>query len=103
MNKRYYKKHFLICKDDQGKNIYAGDTVELFVPMETSTPWQSIVYWDMLHGAWVDSHPTHVNMLGNKMRTLYPLLNQAAIPIYIYGVEDPEIKIGYVKKIKSCI
>lgn len=34
MNIKQYKKRYLICKDDFGKNIYAGDTVELYCPIE---------------------------------------------------------------------
>lgn len=100
MNKRQFKKKYLLCKDSFGKNIYAGDTVEIYFPIEMSTPWQSQVAWDMLHGAWVDFHPVHVKMGLGKMRELYPLLRSETVPIYTHGVEKPEYKTSYVKVIK---
>lgn len=103
MNLRQYKSKYLICKDDYGKNIYAGDTVELYCPFEMSSTWSSIVYWSMLHGAWVDAHPGH-KMLSrnpNEKRELAPLLGQLEYDIYHYGEEEPSKMKGYCKKIKS--
>jgi len=97
-----YKKKYLIYKDDFGKNIYAGDTVELFCPMEISTKWESLVYWSMLHGAWVDSHPSHKIMFGeNSQRTLSSMINQQEWNICDFDSDIPTKYKGYCKKIKS--
>lgn len=100
MNKRQFKKKYLLCKDSFGKNLYAGDTVEIYVPMEMRSSWQSQIAWDMLHGAWVDCHPGHVKMGLGRMRELYSLLEPITIPIFIYGKEEPEYKTSYVKLVK---
>lgn len=78
MNKRQYKKKYFICKDDNGKMIYAGDTVEVQRSMETRTPHQSVVYWNRLHGAFVDEHPTHTKLKGGKQyhQFLYKYLSR---------------------------
>lgn len=103
MNKRQYKKKYAICEDDNGKMIYAGDTVELWIPMETKKPHQSIVYFSMLEGAYVEDSPAHDFMNGGKRgyRNLSWYLNQETFPIYTYGVEEPEYKKGYCIKVKS--
>jgi hypothetical protein len=103
MNKRQYKKRYAICEDDNGKMIYAGDTVELWIPMETKNPHQSIVYFNMLDGAYVESSPAHDFMNNGKRgyRKLSGYLNQKAIPIYDYEKEEPEYKKGYCIKVKS--
>jgi len=95
-----YKKKYLICKDDFGKNIYVGDTVELFCPLEFSTTWKSIVYWSMLSGAWVD-FPTIFIDTPNPQRILYSLLNQQEYNICDVDSDIPIKYKGYCKKIKS--
>ena len=44
MTIREYKKRYYICEDDFGNKLYAGDTVELYSPMELNTSWMSIIY-----------------------------------------------------------
>lgn len=62
----------LICKDCFGEDIRVGDTVELFVGFETKTSWVSKVYWNMLDGAYVESHPAHIKMgIGGGRRLSY--------------------------------
>lgn len=86
-----------------GKNIYVGDTVELYCPVEIKSSWTSIVYWSMLYGAWVDSHPSHKILHNNPnlQRELYSLLNQEEYNIYTVGENTPTLYKGYCKKIKS--
>ena len=60
MTIREYKKRYRICEDVEGKTIYAGDTVELYNGVEMRSSWTSLVYWNMVDGAYVDSHPGHV-------------------------------------------
>ena len=103
MNIRQYKKKYLICKDDFGKNIYVGDTVELYCPIEVKSPWTSIVCWSMLHGAWVDSHSAHRALSQNpeQQRMLYNLIGQEEWNICTVGEDIPTSYKGYCKKIKS--
>jgi len=107
MNKRQHKKEYWICKVDDGKMIYAGDTVELWLPYETARPYQSVVYWDRLHGALVDRHPSHRWMEGGgNYRRLSEYLNQdkQGFPLYSFdddGNETVEYRVGYCKKVKS--
>ena len=99
---KQYKKKYFICKDDFGNKIYAGDTVELSCPQETSTTWTSIVHWNMLDGAFVDAHPAHKAMgLGSDNRTLSPLINQSDFIFYYEGNDEQFHEQGYCKKIKS--
>ena len=77
MTIKAYKKKYVICKDDDGKTIYAGDTVEVLIPWETMKPHQSKVYWSALDGAMVESHPAHKILgTGNGYRHLRDYLNQ---------------------------
>lgn len=103
MTIKEYKKRYYICEDDFGNKLYAGDTVELYSPMELKTSWTSKIYWSVLYGACVDSHPTHKIMHNNpdKQRHLYTLLNQE--PWIIWDTKDNCEKTykGYCKKIKS--
>jgi hypothetical protein len=103
MNKRQYKKKYYICKDTFGKSIYVGDTVELYCPWEINSKWNSIVYWSMLHGAYVDSHPTHkiLQHNPNAQRELYYFLKQDPFICYDEDDNPTQTKQGYCKKIKS--
>lgn len=106
MNKRQYKKAYWICKDDDGKMIYAGDTVELLIPYETSKSYTSIVYWDRLYGALVDKHPAHRWMEGgSKYRRLSEYLNQDKRGIPVWDHPDDEnpshYKVGFCRKVKN--
>ena len=99
---KQYKLRYFVCKDDFGEKIYAGDTVELSCPCETSTTWTSIVHWNMLDGAFVDSHPAHKAMcLGSGNRELSGLLKQSDLLFYYEGSDEPHHEQGYCKKIKS--
>ena len=98
---KQYKKKYFICKDNFGNKIYAGDTVELSCPQETSTTWISIVHWNMLDGAFVDSHPAHKSMFNSVNRELSGLIKQYPIDIYDCNDNITKIKQGYCKKIKS--
>ena len=80
MNLRQYKKKFFICLDNNGKKVYKDDSVELHLPHETKSAYQSIVYWNMIDGAFVDSHPVHVNInRANYQRGLRDYLNEYSI------------------------
>jgi len=97
-----YKKKYLICKDDFYKNIYAGDTVELYCPTEISTTWNSIVYWNMLDGAFIHSHQVGKLLYGeNSMTKLSSMINQQELNICDVGSDIPIKYKGYCKKIKS--
>jgi hypothetical protein len=77
-----YKKKYAICKDNNGKTIYAGDTVRLHAPMEIKSAWESIVHWNMLDGAFVESHPSHIKMgMGSGHRELRYFIDQDVITI----------------------
>ena len=90
----------LICNDSFGNRIYPGDTVELFIGIEMRTPWKSKVHWNMLDGAFVDSHPGHIKMgLGSKHRNLRDFINQEDIKIYNERDELVTLK-TYCKKVK---
>jgi hypothetical protein len=101
MNIRYYKKLYYICNDDNGKKIYAGDTVEVRLAMETKTSYQSVVYFNMLDGAYIDAHPGHIKMGLSTHRSLGDYLNQKEIPMHTWGVDEPEMVRGFCKKVKS--
>ena len=98
-----YKKRYYICKDDFDNKLYAGDTVELYSPIEVETSWTSIIYWDMLYGAMVDSHPAHKKLHNNSeiQRHLYYLLGQEPWTIWDSHDNCEKIYRGYCKKIKS--
>jgi hypothetical protein len=99
MNIRHYKKLYYICKDDNGKKIYAGDVVEVRIPWETKTSYQSVVYFNMLDGAFIDAHPGHVKMGLSTHRSLRDFLDKEAIDIMV----DDELTTvkPYCKKVKS--
>ena len=101
MNLRLYKKRYAICKDCQGKMIYWWDLVEVWNPVETRTPHQSRVYWNMLDGAFIEQHPSHQK--NNKIyhRSLNEYLNQDKIPLWDEDGELIGYQLGYVKKVKS--
>jgi hypothetical protein len=106
MTIRNYKKQFWVGRDSFGKMIYAGDTVEVWLPWETRSPHQSVVIWNRMDGAFIESHPSH-NAIHGKVhhRDLRSYLNTPAIPVWNYD-EDEEGVItgheqGYVKKVKS--
>lgn len=106
MNKRQYKKAYWICKDDDGKMIYAGDTVELFIPYETTRSYTAVVHWDRLHGAMVKGHPAHRFLNNGKAgwRPLSGYLNQdkKGFPIYAEGGDEtPTYRVGFCRKVKS--
>lgn len=103
MTIRQYKKKYFICKDDFGKNIYAGDTVELYCPMEISTTWTSVVCWSALYGAWIYVHSGHRLLYGSDtaQRELYKLLEQPEWNICDVGSDIPINYKGYCKKIKN--
>jgi hypothetical protein len=86
----------VICNDTYGNRIYPGDTVELFIGIEMSTPWRSEVYWNMLDGAFVDAHPGHVKMGLSTHRHLRVFLNNEEIKGF-----DGETILTYCKKVKK--
>jgi hypothetical protein len=91
----------LICNDSFGNRIYPGDTVELFIGIEMRTPWKSKVHWNMLDGAFVDSHPGHIKMgLGARHRNLRNFINQEDIKVYNEKDELVTLK-TYCKKVKG--
>ena len=104
MTIRQYKKKYFICKDDFGKMIYLGDTVEVWMPCEAK-PYQSCVYWNRLDGAFIDGHPAHVKMGISIHRNLSNFLmkNNPPVPVYDSFDDDavPTWKQGDVKKVKS--
>lgn len=106
MTIRNYKKAFWIGRDSFGKMIYAGDTVEVWSPMETRTPHQAIVLWNRMDGAFIEAHPSHIKIEKEiHHRDLRYYFDDTPIPIWEYN-PDGEDKIvryekGYVKKIKS--
>lgn len=103
MTKRQYKKRYAICEDDNGKMIYVGDTVEVWIPVETNKPHQSEVYFNMLDGAYIEDSPVWDFMNDGKRgyRNLSDYIDQKEIPIRYHGLEDPVYKKGYCIKVKS--
>lgn len=100
---RQYKKKFAICRDDNGKMIYKGDIVQLWLPIETNTPHVSRVYHNMLDGAFVNGPKAHAFMNGGKPqhRSLRDYMNQEPIPIHEWGVDEPTYQKGMCIKVKS--
>ncbi len=104
MTIRQYKKKYFIGKDDFGKMIYRGDTVEVWMPCETK-PYQSCVYWNRLDGAFIDSHPGHVKLgISSTHRSLNSFFMRNNPPVSIYDSFDDDAEPtwyqGYVKKVK---
>lgn len=93
------KKKYFICNDSFGSRINVGDTVELFIGIEIKTSWTSKVYWNMLDGAFVDSHPVHRKMGLSVHRDLRNFLNKEDIEIFDTN-GNPHILKTYCKKIK---
>jgi hypothetical protein len=56
------KQRCYICRDDYGRKIFVGDTLELQISHETRTSYKSEVYFNMIDGAFVDAHPAHIKM-----------------------------------------
>jgi hypothetical protein len=106
MTIRNYKKAFWIGKDSFGKMIYAGDTVEVWLPWETRSPHQSKVFWNRMDGAFIEAHPAH-NKMHEKVhhRDLRSYLDTEPLPIWSYDENDEGMisryQQGYVKKVKS--
>ena len=103
MNFRQYKKKFAICRDDNGKMIYKGDIVKVWIPMETNTGHESRVFHNMLDGAFVLGSPAHAFMNDGKQthRPLRDYLNQKPIPVHEWGVDEPKYQKGYCIKVRS--
>ena len=107
MTIRNYKKAYWICKDSFGKMIYAGDTVEVWSPMETRNPHQSKVLWNRIDGAFINAHPAHIKMHNEPHhRDLRYYFDDTLIPIWDWDEETEKDYIaryekGYVKKVKS--
>jgi len=100
MNKRQYKKEYLICKDDFGNNIYAGDTVEI-CSHTFRNPFTSVVYYDRLHGAMIKDKPVFISEKESYTH-LYHFLGQEPYNVYEVGNDNVAyVKRVYVKKIKS--
>jgi hypothetical protein len=97
----------VICQDDNGNDIFRGDTVEVLIPWETSTPHKSIVYWNPLDGAYIESHPAHLKMnMGSKHRKLRDYLGQSenkGVPIYDHpdDEEPKEWRKGFCRKVED--
>jgi hypothetical protein len=89
-----------ICNDSFGSRINVGDTVELFMGIEMSSPWTSKVYWNMLDGAFVDAHPGHRKMKLAFHRNLREFIDREPIKVEIEDGEIEELK-TYCKKIKN--
>lgn len=102
MTIRQYKRKYFICKDDNGKMIYAGDTVEVQFPWETKTSHTSVVHWNRIDGAYVDSHPFHVRMNDGRMthRSLRDYLGKQP-QLLNYHDDTSETKYTKCVKIKS--
>ena len=107
MTIRHYKKAYWIGRDSFGKMIYAGDTVEVWLPWETGSPHQSKVLWNRLDGAFIEAHPAH-NAIHKKVhhRDLRSYIGTEPVPIWHYEDDKDEGTItgyeqGYVKKVKS--
>ena len=106
MTIRNYKKAFWIGKDSYGKMIYAGDTVEVWLPWETRSPHQSKVLWNRIDGAFIEAHPAHIKMHEKvHHRDLRSYLDTEPLPIWSYDENDEGMisryQQGYVKKVKS--
>lgn len=102
-NLKEYKKRNFICYDDNGKKIYSGDIVELHNPLETRNSYQSVVYWNMLDGAFVEGHPSHKSLNG-KNRSLTDYLGRQDRSCWEYhddGREEWVVKTTKCVKIKS--
>lgn len=97
-----YKKQYIITKDDNGIDIHVGDTVELHDPMETKNSYQSVIYWNMLDGAFVDSHPAHKSMNLNEHRDLRGYLNKQDRSCWVYHGPNDEDSVWEVRTTK-CI
>lgn len=96
-----YKRKYYICKDDNGKMIYAGDTVEVIDPMETRTPHQSIVYWNRLDGAFIEKHPSHKAMGMGGHRSLSDYLGKRDRSCWQWNGPDEEDT--FIKQFTSCV
>lgn len=102
MNIRQFKKRYYLCKDDFGNKLYPGDTVELWMPIETKHPYQTRILWNMVDGAFVDPHPAHAWMEHAQQRRLRSFLDQSAIKKHHdWESEEFEMEKGYCKKVKS--
>ena len=64
------RKRLPLGKDDNGKMIYPWDFVRVQIPHETRTSHCSRVRWNALDGAFIDSHPAHLNMKLSTYRDL---------------------------------
>lgn len=102
MKLKFFKKRYCLGKDDFGNKLYPGDLVELWIPMETKSPYQTKIKWNMLDGAFVECHPAHKLFGGGGDRRLSNFLNQTPTKIFV-DEEDKEfvMQTGYCKKIKS--
>lgn len=60
-NKAYnkWRKQFLLGKDVNGKKLYPGDFVKIYMQAEVTKPHCSMIYWNALDGAFIESHPAH--------------------------------------------
>lgn len=89
----------MICNDSFGNRIYVGDTVELFIGIETRTTWKSPVYWNMLDGAFVKAHPSHIKMGLSTHRHLSDFIDKEDFEVNVVG-GGTEIMKTYCKKVK---
>lgn len=103
MNIRQFKKRYYLCKDDFGNRLYPGDTVEIKLSFGNKYPYQSLIYWNRLDGAFIDASPSSklFNNGNDVHRSLRSVLKQKPFLYDQYGSDEKVAQHGYIKKIKS--
>lgn len=106
MNIRQFKKRYYLCKDDFGNRLYPGDTVEIKLSFGNKYPYQSLIYWNRLDGAFIDQHPSSTIFNRGSHDPLRSVLKQKPFFYSQASYEDPDsdekvAQHGYIKKIKS--
>ena len=70
------RKHPLLVCDSNGKMLYPGDYVRIATPMCIKSSWCSMIYWTMVGGAVVSSHPTHIAMEMSNYTSVSSIVEQ---------------------------
>jgi hypothetical protein len=86
------RKRILLGKDDFNNKLYIYDFVKLTQRTNIKTPWISQIFWNVIDGAFINSHPAHAAMNGkiSSHRDLREFLGEKYDISHLYQINENE-------------